>query len=236
MVASAKPPLPVLESMLAVRLHLDSCTESNGPLRISPGTHHRHGFAPVRNPHARRRPRAAESLPFSRNPHTIPEKFRTKIEILSATHENASLRTELTNGKLHLTVAKARQTLSKVELTIAKSRHATARAHLAIDGTHLTIAEMRLAIALSHLAGNLLRLTRAEVRRADAGRRLTVISDTPEKGERPRRRTADPAPAAFWENFSDSSRNSSIRDFVNFDSVDQFSEHGPFCPAGLRPD
>lgn len=35
----ARPPLPVLEGMLAVRLHLDNCDETNGPLRVSPGTH-----------------------------------------------------------------------------------------------------------------------------------------------------------------------------------------------------
>lgn len=35
----ARPPRPVLEQMLAVRLHLDPCDENNGPLRVSPGTH-----------------------------------------------------------------------------------------------------------------------------------------------------------------------------------------------------
>ncbi|MEJ1971247.1 MAG: phytanoyl-CoA dioxygenase family protein [Lacunisphaera sp.] len=35
----ARPPRPVLEEMLAVRLHLDGCDESNGPLRVSPGSH-----------------------------------------------------------------------------------------------------------------------------------------------------------------------------------------------------
>lgn len=35
----ARPPLDVLEDLLAVRLHLDDCGESNGPLRVSPGTH-----------------------------------------------------------------------------------------------------------------------------------------------------------------------------------------------------
>ncbi|MCW1921545.1 phytanoyl-CoA dioxygenase family protein [Luteolibacter arcticus] len=35
----ARPPLEVLEDLLAVRLHLDDCGESNGPRRISPGTH-----------------------------------------------------------------------------------------------------------------------------------------------------------------------------------------------------
>jgi ectoine hydroxylase-related dioxygenase (phytanoyl-CoA dioxygenase family) len=35
----ARPPRAVLEQMLAVRLHLDDCDETNGPLRVSPGTH-----------------------------------------------------------------------------------------------------------------------------------------------------------------------------------------------------
>ena len=35
----ARPPRTVLEHMLAVRLHLDDCDETNGPLRVSPGTH-----------------------------------------------------------------------------------------------------------------------------------------------------------------------------------------------------
>ncbi|MCW1883703.1 phytanoyl-CoA dioxygenase family protein [Luteolibacter flavescens] len=35
----ARPPVDVLESLLAVRLHLDDCDETNGPLRVSPGTH-----------------------------------------------------------------------------------------------------------------------------------------------------------------------------------------------------
>jgi ectoine hydroxylase-related dioxygenase (phytanoyl-CoA dioxygenase family) len=35
----ARPPQSVLETMLAVRIHLDDCDETNGPLRVSPGTH-----------------------------------------------------------------------------------------------------------------------------------------------------------------------------------------------------
>lgn len=35
----ARPPREVLEALLAVRVHLDRCDESNGPLRVSPGTH-----------------------------------------------------------------------------------------------------------------------------------------------------------------------------------------------------
>jgi ectoine hydroxylase-related dioxygenase (phytanoyl-CoA dioxygenase family) len=35
----ARPPREVLEALLAARLHLDDCALSNGPLRISPGTH-----------------------------------------------------------------------------------------------------------------------------------------------------------------------------------------------------
>lgn len=36
----ARPPQPVLNHLLAVRLHLDDCDATSGPLRISPGTHH----------------------------------------------------------------------------------------------------------------------------------------------------------------------------------------------------
>jgi ectoine hydroxylase-related dioxygenase (phytanoyl-CoA dioxygenase family) len=35
----ARPPEFVLKQLLAVRLHLDDCDATNGPLRISPGTH-----------------------------------------------------------------------------------------------------------------------------------------------------------------------------------------------------
>ncbi|HUG10750.1 MAG TPA: phytanoyl-CoA dioxygenase family protein, partial [Opitutaceae bacterium] len=35
----ARPPTAILEELLAVRLHLDDCGVSNGPLRVSPGTH-----------------------------------------------------------------------------------------------------------------------------------------------------------------------------------------------------
>lgn len=35
----ARPPRQVLESLLAVRIHLDDCDETNGPLRVSSGTH-----------------------------------------------------------------------------------------------------------------------------------------------------------------------------------------------------
>ncbi|WP_193211751.1 phytanoyl-CoA dioxygenase family protein [Luteolibacter marinus] len=35
----ARPPLAVLEDLLAARLHLDDCHDQNGPLRVSPGTH-----------------------------------------------------------------------------------------------------------------------------------------------------------------------------------------------------
>lgn len=35
----ARPPQSVLESLLAVRVHLDDCDATNGPLRVSPGTH-----------------------------------------------------------------------------------------------------------------------------------------------------------------------------------------------------
>lgn len=35
----ARPPSEILSAMTAVRLHLDDCDETNGPLRISPGSH-----------------------------------------------------------------------------------------------------------------------------------------------------------------------------------------------------
>ena len=35
----AQPPLGTLQNLLALRLHLDDCGFSNGPLRVSPGTH-----------------------------------------------------------------------------------------------------------------------------------------------------------------------------------------------------
>lgn len=35
----ARPPESILRQLLAVRLHLDDCDETNGPLRVSPGTH-----------------------------------------------------------------------------------------------------------------------------------------------------------------------------------------------------
>lgn len=34
-----QPPREVLEGMLTVRLHLDACDETNGPLRVVPGSH-----------------------------------------------------------------------------------------------------------------------------------------------------------------------------------------------------
>lgn len=45
-IAYARPPKEILEGLLAVRLHLDDCDETNGPLRISAGTH-RSGIIPV---------------------------------------------------------------------------------------------------------------------------------------------------------------------------------------------
>jgi Phytanoyl-CoA dioxygenase (PhyH) len=34
-----QPPIPILEQMLAVRIHLDDCRAENGPLRVIPGSH-----------------------------------------------------------------------------------------------------------------------------------------------------------------------------------------------------
>jgi hypothetical protein len=39
----ARPPQEVLEELLAVRLHLDDCDSTNGPLRVMSGSH-RHGI------------------------------------------------------------------------------------------------------------------------------------------------------------------------------------------------
>jgi len=38
-----RPPVEVMERMVALRIHLDDCGASNGPLRVCPGTH-RHKF------------------------------------------------------------------------------------------------------------------------------------------------------------------------------------------------
>lgn len=38
-VLHVQPPARVLEGVLAVRLHLDDCGESNGPLKVLPGSH-----------------------------------------------------------------------------------------------------------------------------------------------------------------------------------------------------
>jgi hypothetical protein len=38
-IAHTQAPVGLLERMLAVRLHLDDCTEDDGPLRVLPGTH-----------------------------------------------------------------------------------------------------------------------------------------------------------------------------------------------------
>ena len=38
-VVHVQPPVALLESMAALRLHLDDCTETNGPLRVLPGSH-----------------------------------------------------------------------------------------------------------------------------------------------------------------------------------------------------
>ena len=38
-VCHVQPPASILEQMLSVRIHLDGCDESNGALRVLPGTH-----------------------------------------------------------------------------------------------------------------------------------------------------------------------------------------------------
>jgi hypothetical protein len=38
-VPHAQPPIPILQRMVAVRVHLDACGPDNGPLRVLPGSH-----------------------------------------------------------------------------------------------------------------------------------------------------------------------------------------------------
>jgi hypothetical protein len=38
-VQHVQPPVPVLEAMMTLRLHLDDCGEENGPLQVLPGSH-----------------------------------------------------------------------------------------------------------------------------------------------------------------------------------------------------
>src|SRR5205085_916534 len=38
-VPHVQPPIGILERMLAVRLHLDACGETDGPLQVLPGSH-----------------------------------------------------------------------------------------------------------------------------------------------------------------------------------------------------
>jgi ectoine hydroxylase-related dioxygenase (phytanoyl-CoA dioxygenase family) len=40
-VPHVRPPIDVLEGMLTLRVHLDDCDESRGPLRVLPGSHTR---------------------------------------------------------------------------------------------------------------------------------------------------------------------------------------------------
>lgn len=40
-VPHVRPPVPVLNRMVAIRIHLDDCGIENGPLRVLPGTHTR---------------------------------------------------------------------------------------------------------------------------------------------------------------------------------------------------
>lgn len=47
-VCHVQPPVPVLEAMLSLRIHLDDCTESNGALRVLAGTHRNGKFGPAR--------------------------------------------------------------------------------------------------------------------------------------------------------------------------------------------
>ena len=38
-VASVQPPVPILDGMVTVRVHLDDCGPENGPIRVIPGSH-----------------------------------------------------------------------------------------------------------------------------------------------------------------------------------------------------
>jgi ectoine hydroxylase-related dioxygenase (phytanoyl-CoA dioxygenase family) len=38
-VTHVRPPAPIVQQMLAIRIHLDDCGQDNGPLRVIPGTH-----------------------------------------------------------------------------------------------------------------------------------------------------------------------------------------------------
>jgi ectoine hydroxylase-related dioxygenase (phytanoyl-CoA dioxygenase family) len=40
-VVHVQPPAAILETMLAVRIHIDDCAEENGPVRVVPGSHER---------------------------------------------------------------------------------------------------------------------------------------------------------------------------------------------------
>jgi ectoine hydroxylase-related dioxygenase (phytanoyl-CoA dioxygenase family) len=45
-VPHVQPPVDVLEQMMAIRVHLDPCTEENGPVRVIDGTHRFGRLAP----------------------------------------------------------------------------------------------------------------------------------------------------------------------------------------------
>lgn len=46
-VPHVQPPEALLRQMVAVRLHLDDCTEANGPVRVLPGSHREGRLAPA---------------------------------------------------------------------------------------------------------------------------------------------------------------------------------------------
>jgi ectoine hydroxylase-related dioxygenase (phytanoyl-CoA dioxygenase family) len=46
-VPHVQPPVEILETMVTLRLHLDDCLESNGPLRVIPGSHRLGRLDPV---------------------------------------------------------------------------------------------------------------------------------------------------------------------------------------------
>jgi hypothetical protein len=45
-ICHVQPPVRILEQMVSLRIHLDDCDESNGALRVLPGTHLRGRLTP----------------------------------------------------------------------------------------------------------------------------------------------------------------------------------------------
>jgi ectoine hydroxylase-related dioxygenase (phytanoyl-CoA dioxygenase family) len=52
-VTHVQPPIALLDDMLAVRIHLDDCTTTNGPVRVLPGSHRGGRLNPTEIEHLR---------------------------------------------------------------------------------------------------------------------------------------------------------------------------------------